>query len=91
MQRATIIQIDDSILAREFNATSTERMLGKSYRWSLGLFSWPAADREGRFPMNKKINEGGIFGRKEFSPVSWIGMQLRPNRSPPCVQPCLQI
>ena len=80
-----------SILAREFNATSTERMLGKSYRWSLGLFSWPAADREGRFPMNKKINEGGIFGRKEFSPVSWIGMQLRPNRSPPCVQPCLQI
>jgi hypothetical protein len=45
-----------SIIAREFNATSTERMLGKSYRWSLGLFSWPAADREGRFPMNKKIN-----------------------------------
>ena len=79
-----------SIPAREFNATRSERTLRKSYLWSLGQFSFPSADPEGRFPAYKEIHERGIGRFHEFFPVLWITTQFRTDGSPYGVQPCLQ-
>ncbi len=75
-QECNVTGNNHSFLAWEFYATSTERTLHKSYRWSLGLFTFPSADPDGRFPANKIIHERGIVGREEFVPVSWIRIQL---------------
>jgi hypothetical protein len=67
--------------------------VGRRRRWILGLFSFPSADPEGRFPANKKMHERGscLGGRlHEFFLVVWIGTQFRTDGSPDGVQPSLQ-
>ncbi len=61
-----------SILARELNATSTERMLRKSYRWSLGQFSFPSADPEGRFPSGNPHEQENTRDRRAQEILSGI-------------------
>ncbi len=78
-QECNVTGKNHSIPAWEFYVTSTERTLGKSYRWSLGLFSFPSADQEGRFPANKRIHErGSCLGERlhEFFLVLWIGIHF---------------
>ena len=85
--RASALPCNHSIPAWEFYVTSTEHTLRQSYRWSIGVFSSPSADPEGRCSANKKIHERGIVGREEFVPVSLVVLQFRPDGSPLCVQP----
>ncbi len=92
-QECNVTGNNRSIPARGFYVTSTERTLCKSHRWSLGLFSFPSADPEGRFPANKRMHERGscLGGRlHEFFLVLWIGTQFRTDGSPNGVQPSLQ-
>ena len=74
-------------IARMKRYIDEEKALRQSYRWSIGVFSSPSVDPEGRCSANKKIHERGIVGREEFVPVSLVVLQFRPDGSPLCVQP----